>query len=206
MGEQSQTWFVALLKRLRSLCEITKDRFIQEASLKDQFHYHDIKWDHAPIDRKDFDWVDQEIIENENEYPFFQFSVSQSLGRVVGFFEGPTFFVLLLDPAHNIYLTKYSNYKVTNTTIGRCDFSGLLEKTEAIVSLAIDHGVNIPEHIWCGARGYIASQYSNLVVARVDDDTVHTIDQLISLSAADGTADIVSDALKSYADQMKDIV
>jgi hypothetical protein len=205
VGQQNPSWFVAVLNRLSEMCKMPVERFHREASIQGQFHYHSIKWEHAPLSREDFDWVDPNIIENEDEFTFFQFSVSQSLGRVVGYFEGTTFFVLLFDPQHNIYLTKYSNFKVTNTTVGKCDFSALLETTQRLVSYASDGGVSIPAHMWSGTSSVLTDSYANLIVARVGDETISVIDGLVSEGLCAGSSEFVVEAVQSYAKELKSL-
>lgn len=72
-------------------------------------------------------------LDNEVEYPFHQFQISQSLGRVVGFLdETSTFNIVLLDPKHNIQPTKSYDYKVTPCEPLGSQLTSLLLNIEAL--------------------------------------------------------------------------
>ncbi len=59
--------------------------------------------------------IPKDILENANDYPIYQFSISKALGRIAGFWEGSLFNVTLLDPFHNLQPTKEYNYRITPT-------------------------------------------------------------------------------------------
>ncbi|MBU0695986.1 MAG: hypothetical protein KKE39_05605, partial [Bacteroidetes bacterium] len=113
LGEIDSKWFVSVINRLRDLGKEDIESFIKDHRVKDSNRYHKIDWDanNIPIKREDIYWVDKNIIENEEDYPFFQFQVSKGLGRVIGFWKEDysAFFIVLLDPKHNMQPSKDFN-------------------------------------------------------------------------------------------------
>lgn len=130
LGSVDPKWFVSLLDRLRDLCKEDINSFFRNHALKDGNRYHIINWEarNIPIKRTEIDWVDRNIIENEEDYPFFQFQISTGLGRVIGFWnEDYRFFnIVLLDPKHNMQPSKKFNYRVDDTSILYCEMTSLL--------------------------------------------------------------------------------
>jgi hypothetical protein len=139
LGETSTKWFISLIERLRDLCKEDVDNFFKDHRLKDANRYHKINWDskNIPIKRTDINWVDKDVIENEDDYPFFQFQISTGLGRVIGFWnEDYRFFnIVLLDPKHNIQPSKDFEYRVDDTTIEYCELTSLLMDIDNIKGL-----------------------------------------------------------------------
>lgn len=118
VSECEAKWFVSFLERLRELASYPVDQFLADQPTKDAWRYHDVKWTikNIPIKRSQLDWLPAEFRDNDAEYPLFQFMVSQSLGRVVGFWVGTgearVFHIVLLDPEHNIHPTAATNHRV----------------------------------------------------------------------------------------------
>ena len=130
LGAISSSWFVSLLERLKELSSEDIESFSKDYLKYTGLRYHKINWSakKIPIKKEDIDWVHKDIISNEDEFPFYQFHVSKSLGRVVGFW-GPEsiFFIVLLDPLHNLQPSKDYNYYIDDTKIGSCELSSVLE-------------------------------------------------------------------------------
>jgi len=139
LGGTSTKWFVSLIERLRDLCKEDIDNFFRDHKIKEANRYHKIDWDakNIPIKRSDIDWVDQNVINNEEDYPFFQFQISTGLGRIIGFWdENYRFFnIVLLDPKHNMQPSKDYDYKVDDTSIEHCEFTSLLMDIDNIKGL-----------------------------------------------------------------------
>jgi len=139
VGETSTKWFVSLLEKLRDLSKEDRDSFLKDHRMKDANRYHLIDWDakNIPIRRSDIDWVEKEVIQNEEDYPFFQFQISTGLGRIIGFWdENYRFFnIVLLDPKHNMQPSKDYDYKVDNTSIEHCELTSLLMDIDGIKGL-----------------------------------------------------------------------
>lgn len=139
LSGMSATWFVSLIDRLKDLSEMKLDDFAKNHLMKDTLRYHPINW-HAkniPIKKADIDWVDKRYTENDEEYPFIQFQISKALGRVVGFWseESRQFFIVLLDPKHNIQPSKDYNYNVDDSPIEQCELSSILADIDHIKGL-----------------------------------------------------------------------
>lgn len=96
-----------------SLKRIQTDRLLQ-----DSLHYHEINWGQTniPIKRENLTSLPRDILENEGDFPIFQFSISKALGRIAGFWHDSVFNIVLLDPYHNLQPLKEFNYRVTPTS------------------------------------------------------------------------------------------
>lgn len=144
LGEANTNWFISLLDVLKDLSKIKKEDFEKDRKIKAGYRYHEIDWaaHKIPIERKDIDWVKKEIIENEEDFPFYQFHVSKALGRVVGFWdieELNKFQIVLLDYNHNLQPSKYNAYKIDDTTELRCEFKSLLVDIDNIKKFKCDN-------------------------------------------------------------------
>jgi hypothetical protein len=132
-------WFVSLLEKLQELSNYDVNLLVVNIPLKNANRYHIINWDakNIPIKRNDIDWIEKEIIENEEDFPFFQFQLSKALGRIVGFWESDysTFNIVLLDPKHNLQPSKKYDYKVDKTNILECEYTSLLVDIDRIKGL-----------------------------------------------------------------------
>jgi hypothetical protein len=110
-------WFVSLLDQLKSLSQETVEDIRRGGDSRKAkvLRYHEINWSqpNIPIKRQDFDWLPEDFLDNEAEFPFFQFQISTGKGRIVGFWDDAEIFnVLLLDPRHNLQPSKDFNYRV----------------------------------------------------------------------------------------------
>lgn len=189
------------------MSKMTVDKFKQDSEMRKQFHYHKIDWGPSPIERKDFDWVDDNILNNESEFPFFQFSISAGTGRVLGYFDvDSTFQVLLLDPLHNLNPSKYVGYKVQPTTFGKCQYTMLIEQTERIVSYTKSQGVDIPEGLWGGNIDALTDEFCDVLIVRVCSETVRAINELVSNAAIETSGEIIREAVMSYTKEVSGIL
>ena len=139
LGEMQSKWFVSLFERLKDLGGKDIDTFFKDHALKDANRYHKIDWNatNIPIARTEIDWVDKEIIENEVDFPFFQFQISTGLGRVIGFWAPnyTCFHIVLLDPKHNMQPSKNYGYRIEDTTVEHGEFASLLMDIDRIKGL-----------------------------------------------------------------------
>lgn len=118
--DQSNTkisWFSSLLERLGDLSNRKVSDFLKDGASQSSsgYRFHEINWTqkNIPIQREQLDWLPNNYLKNEQEFPIVQFQISKANGRVVGFFDENWFFnVLLLDPLHNIQPSKSHGYKV----------------------------------------------------------------------------------------------
>jgi len=131
-------WFVSVLERLKDLNGIDLHEFITSTPMRSNNRYHPIDWNHTntPLKRTDFSWVRKEIIDNEDDFPFYQFQISKALGRVIGFWNSShnLFHVVLLDPAHNMQPSggKYK-YKVDKTSELSCEYTDMAKGLSHII-------------------------------------------------------------------------
>jgi hypothetical protein len=134
---ESPAWFSALLDRLQDFCSKKPDDFNSNHAEKRDYRYHPIDWNarNIPVKREDLDWIDRDIIENEADFPFYQFQISKANGRIVGFWDvkQTVFHIVLLDPKHNIQPAggKF-NYRVDKTSILPCKYTSLIVELDLI--------------------------------------------------------------------------
>ncbi len=137
LASVSDRWFVALLDRLHQMKYLTVDDVFEKQDVRDAMRFHaiDHKHEHTTMQRADFYWVDDVYLKDEPEYPVYQFHISKGLGRVVGFFdEKMVFNVLLLDPRHNLQLSKFSDYRTREAR--------LLDSEHVFVRATIDKAID----------------------------------------------------------------
>lgn len=129
----------ALLDRLRDICSLNPEDFNSSYADKQGYRYHAIDWNatNIPISRRELDWVDPNIIRNEEEFPFYQFQISNANGRIVGFWDvkQTVFHIVLLDPKHNIQPAggKFK-YRVDRTSLLPCKYSSLMVDIDRLKS------------------------------------------------------------------------
>ncbi|RYZ84329.1 MAG: hypothetical protein EOP06_18260 [Proteobacteria bacterium] len=110
-------WFVSLLEQLQNLsAEFVDDiRRGGNSHKVERLRYHDVNWSqkNIPIARTDLNWLPKDVLENEEEFSFYQFQISMGTGRFMGFWDAlDVFNIVLLDPMHNLQPSKDYNYKV----------------------------------------------------------------------------------------------
>lgn len=136
LNKSDNVWFSSLLERLKELCNYELDYFSKHTVLRQNWRYHEIDWDsrNVPIKRADLNWIEKEILDNTDEYVFFQFMVSTANGRVVGFWNetNDVFNIVLLDPLHNIQPSGFYDYKVDDCSPVSCKYSSLLKDIEDV--------------------------------------------------------------------------
>ncbi|WGJ09650.1 hypothetical protein [Brucella intermedia] len=173
LGDQRGSWFVSLCGRLADLCGMEVEEFIKDTSARDNFRFHEIDWEakNIPLRRQDFDWIPKEYLNNNEEYPFFQFHVSKAMGRVVGFFdERNTFNVLLFDPNHNIQPSKYSSYKIRPTSVGQCNYSILYTAASRLSHQCSNQECSLPEKFETSVSACLNDLSGGIVICRLTDE------------------------------------
>lgn len=129
LKNKDAAWFVSIFEQLRDYCKVNIEEFQSNFKMQNDFRYHSIDWEgrSVPVKRSDFDWIYKHILDNEEEFPFYQIHISRALGRIVGLWGlNNIFYIILLDPEHNIQPSKYDNYKVTKTAIQHSEYTSLL--------------------------------------------------------------------------------
>lgn len=137
LDRTNATWFVSVLDKFQQLSNRSVGDFFADPSERDSWRYHQIKWTqkNIPIQRKSLSWLPSNYLENEEDFPLYQFQISQSLGRVVGFWDEKLIFnVILLDPLHNMQPTESTGYRVDPCSPLPCDYSLLINCVENIAN------------------------------------------------------------------------
>ncbi|MCG3671902.1 hypothetical protein [Aliarcobacter butzleri] len=138
LDKSKSKWFVSLFERLKELSKFKRSDIMENYAIQNSLRYHSINWKqkNIPIQREDINWVDKDYLDNQEEYEFFQFQISKSLGRIVGFWdENLVFNIVLFDPLHNIQPSKSYSYKVDKCSKLNCEYSDLLHKINIATSL-----------------------------------------------------------------------
>lgn len=93
---------------------------------------HRINWNqpNIPIKRENLEWLPSSYLNNPEEYPIWQFEISKSTGRIIGFFNenSTTFYILLLDPNHNMQPCSTYGYKIDDTKVGLTEIEYIEQK------------------------------------------------------------------------------
>jgi len=175
------SWAVSLLERLQDFCSQNKEEFFRDVVKRQAYRYHDIDWTGkgVKLSRDFFNWLPKDILENEAEFPFLQFHISKALGRVVGFWndDSSLFYILVLDPLHNIQPSRYSDYKIRPTNPLESEYSSLLlQLNQARIAKCPSERCSVSEAI-----GQIPHPFAetNFFYFAIDDDYLEILkDQL----------------------------
>lgn len=131
LGQEKTKWFISLIDRLTDLCK-------QDSSLlgnyndKSTYRIHEIEWGqkNIPLQRADLNWIPKEYLNNDKEFPIIQIELSTGKGRIIGFFnENSTiFYIVLLDPLHNMQPCRSRGYKIHETQFGDSEYNDTLRQ------------------------------------------------------------------------------
>ena len=128
IGEQDAVWFASLQERLKDLSGKTS-AILEDKNTREDYRLHPINWEakNCPIKKEDLISVPKKILDAAEVDFFWQFQISKGTGRVVGFFNenNSIFYIVLLDPKHNIQPSKDYGYRVDATTIAPTDYERL---------------------------------------------------------------------------------
>jgi len=126
IGDQDAPWFANLFDRVKDLSGKTKSSILDNPTEKDAYRFHPIDWSakNCPITIDDLVSVPKIIKDNAEDDFFWQFQLSKGTGRVVGFFneDFSIFYIVLLDPKHNIQPSKDYGFSVDETTIAITEY------------------------------------------------------------------------------------
>lgn len=129
LSRSESKWFVSLIERLKDLSQKERSAIFSDRSTKNFYRYHKINWEseNIPINKSDITWVSKEYIGNDDDFPFHQFQISKGNGRVVGFWneDHTIFYIVLLDPLHNLQPSKKYNYVVDDCYPLSCEYSSM---------------------------------------------------------------------------------
>ncbi|MDM1295303.1 hypothetical protein HX021_13525 [Sphingobacterium sp. N143] len=200
LKDESSNWFAALLLRLQDISSKEINVFNTNLQEKEGYRYHLIDWNsrNIPIKRDDLNWIDENIIKNEVEFPFYQFQISKANGRVVGFWDvnQTIFHVVLLDPKHNIQPAggKY-NYRVDKTSVLPCKYTSLIAELDRLKSKkcfcekctfkaeisSLQHRFNVGNFVYFQLDDDYYQQFQDLTI----DKSVSEIVELFILNNSD---------------------
>lgn len=137
LSTEKANWFVSFIERLKDLSDKSLG-IMGDYTARDLYRIHPVDWSqpNIPIQRKDLTSVPLVYRDNEDDYPFLQFTISKSRGRVAGFFdeESSVFYIVLLDPKHNLQPTKDHGYKVDDTNPLPTPYELVLRQTKKCIN------------------------------------------------------------------------
>lgn len=186
-------WFVSLIEKLKSFGNNHPEELAKNHALKDAWRYHIIDWNskNIPIQRKDLNWIEKEIIENEEEFPIWQFQVSTARGRIIGFWYEAIFYIILLDPFHNMQPSAAFNYKVDDCYPKNTLYDSLMMDIENALSEKCHSEEACP--VMKKLKFAPSNQnQSNALVAYIDDDYLAQLNEILEK--------------KSFSDLIKELV
>lgn len=124
VGDQHASWFANLYDRLKDLSGKT-GALIDNKKERNDYRLHPIDWDArgCPITIEDLG-LPKYIVDNAEDDFIWQFQISKGKGRVVGFFneDYSIFYIVLLDPKHNLQPSKDFEYAVDETQSSLTDY------------------------------------------------------------------------------------
>lgn len=172
IGNCSSKWHISFIERLSTLGTMTTQEVLEDNRGSISLRCHPIDWSkkNVPIRRADLTWLPSEILKNDSEFPMMQFSLTTGTGRIIGYFDKETsvFYIVLLDPEHNIQPAQKHNWQIQPTTKGISQYDDLLTKIDSIKNF-VDKcpyiaACKIPPHI------KNAQVEHNIIYAPLDDD------------------------------------
>ncbi|MDR1882649.1 MAG: hypothetical protein LBR26_07685 [Prevotella sp.] len=115
---------------------MTAQEVLEDNRGSDALRCHPVEWSqkNIPVSKNDLSWLPNAILNNDSEFPIMQFSLTTGTGRIIGYFDKDTsiFYIVLLDPAHNIQPAKKHDYQIQPTTKGISQYDDLLTKIDVI--------------------------------------------------------------------------
>lgn len=191
-------WFVSLLAKLQDLSKYEADVFRADRNLNRHWRYHPIDWDatNVPVRREQCTWIHADYLGNPIEYPFVQFQVSMAFGRVVGFWENTVFYIVLLDPMHNIQPSVKYNHTTWKTKTVECSYTDLLCKVDGYRKEIIcdNQQCSLREDFATLAR---PSQFDEAILIPIDDDDWQLINEILTLRPGMNLSDILRSGISA---------
>ena len=200
LDKTDANWFVSLLEKLRILSSKNLDEFRRNGRERDTWRFHDINWSqkNIPIRRRDLDWLDSSILDNDAEFPMVQFQVSQALGRIVGFFGvDHVFHIVLLDPHHNLQPSKSYNYQVAPCSPLSCNYSALLRRVAAVSEScgSCQHAAALVD-----LKAHRLLAPFEVVMFHCDAEVSAEAEELYELGCAEGPYDVFKEGIRVLSD------
>lgn len=133
IGDCDVHWFSSLLVAIRNYSE----KELSENKYERSARFHKIKWSqpNIPISFNDLNWLpkNDQVLVGQDE--IFQLSITQGSGRIIGFIVGNTFYVVLLDPKHNMQPSIDYDFAVNHTTQSITQYDELRSKYDLLYKL-----------------------------------------------------------------------
>lgn len=180
-----KTWFVSLMDRLAQLGKLTIDECISDPAKAQAYRLHPIDWKrkNVPIKREDLHWIEKDYLNDDENYPIRQFSVSTGLGRVVGFFdENHTFQIVLLDPMHNIQPSKHFAYAVDPCDPLDCELTQLQAAVEEVVRRAPPCGCELAGAITAALKRKTRQHQPTILLTPIEDHLLKDLSDAMEIS------------------------
>lgn len=176
---QDAAWFASLQDRLKDLSGKT-GAILEDGKIREDYRLHPIDWNatNCPIKKEDLTSVPKVIIDNAEPDFFWQFQISKGTGRVVGFFneDNSVFYIVLLDPKHNIQPSKDYGYHVDPTSVAITEY----ERVQMVIAEA-EKQRNTCKNISECPLGVLHEEYMkpDNLYASIDKDLKDTFKDLI---------------------------
>jgi len=206
LNQKQPNWFSSLLVRLNELSNKKISEIISNPIERDAWRYHEINWSqkNIPVQYDDLEWIDKSYRSNAEEYPLYQFQVSQALGRVVGFWdEKQVFNIVLLDPMHNIQPSKRYNYKVDACFPNNSEYSELLLKIQKIVTdNTCSAGCPFPEQLHNIHTFELGAETSILILPITENQLIQLNSALNFFDDSSNTVDLLMSAVNDIHQEL----
>lgn len=137
IGDVPSSWIAALFDRLKEFNGKT-NKIIDNITDRKKYRFHPIDWkgENVPITLNDIESIPQLLKDNAEDDFLWQFQLSKANGRVIGFFNESfdIFYIVLLDPKHNLQPSKNFGYVVNDTDIAFTPYENISMKVSEIIS------------------------------------------------------------------------
>lgn len=207
-------WVVGFFDRIREISRFTRDQWNAQiygnAYVKKKWRYHKVDWaaTNIPIKKSDIVWVSKSILENDAEYPFFQFGLGAGGGRFAGFWEtDERFAIVLLDPHHNLQPAGDFGYRVTDCAPQ--------EEGHALLHLALDNtrqSLKCKE-VECSVHAELAQitvrrnlvgayAYQDTLPIGIDKNDAESIRELLAAGTVKSVNEILKRGISLYSEEL----
>lgn len=174
------SWFVSLLDKLKDFATNIPEELQRNYHLKDAWRYHEINWESEgiPIKRSDLNWLGPNVVNNNEEFPLWQFQVSTARGRIIGFWYEDVFNIVLLDPLHNLQPSKKFNYAVDDCYPLSNKYDSLVKDIEKVLETECSSGDA------CAVKHKLRTlptrlNQTNAFIAYIDDDFLQQLNVIL---------------------------
>jgi hypothetical protein len=115
---------------------------------------------------------------NEEDFTLWQFQVSTARGRIIGFWYETTFFIVLLDPLHNMQPSRDYDYEVDDCYPLMNKYDSLMFDIESIKNRVCPSGKDCTIHNGLKELPKNLTQ-TNAYVAYIDDEYLATVNSIL---------------------------